>query len=172
MSKRPASDHARAAELLDQGLSYYRVARIIGCSRYYLQTHFPGQGRLREPVGELDRDRARQWLAQGLSHKEIARRLGVAASTVDGWFPGTRPAPRRLTLGEVARAEQLLDDGASYCEVARTLECDPEAIRQRFPGRGWTDEQRIEYIRMLRDLTDGHWIWGGRQDRRADWRTP
>lgn len=43
-----------------------------------------------------------------------------------------------------ARADALLTDGASYRETSKTLGCSRAALAKRFPGRGWTMEQRAD----------------------------
>lgn len=41
----------------------------------------------------------------------------------------------------------------SYEEVARTIGRQAKAIRKRFPGRGWTRQQCMEYTHAIRRCT-------------------
>lgn len=63
----------------------------------------------------------------------------------------TQPPIPPLSDEELAHASQLLDDGCSYMEVARTLGRSEYAVRHRFPGRGWSGQERMEWARMHRN---------------------
>lgn len=86
---------------------------------------------------------------------EIAAIVGVTTRTVARARNRTGTAQTRnplLTADELAHTERLLDDGASYVEVARTIGRSPRAIRDAFPGRGWTRAQMAEHIAVARRM--------------------
>lgn len=56
------------------------------------------------------------------------------------------------TPERTAFAESLLDDGWSYTEIARTYGYDANMLSKKFPGRGWTQEQRLEVRELNRKL--------------------
>lgn len=92
---------------------------------------------------------------RGLSTMAIAQRVGCSDRTVTRIRKRAgivQPHPQPLTTEECARADQLLTDGASYADVARTLGRDERAISNRFPGRGWTQQQRAEWRVLMRNI--------------------
>lgn len=102
---------------------------------------------------EVRRDTVRRLTAEGWSAQQIANKLGITARNVIRYRkalgisrPVAAPYPREVW----ERAEQMLDDGAPYAEVARTLGVSQHQVANRFPGRGWTLEQRSEWASFLR----------------------
>ena len=93
-------------------------------------------------------------LDEGQQAKELAKILDISEKTVRNWR--TKPKPvwihGKLQVPQVKldEAEGLLDDGASYYEAARTVGIRSETLRQHFPGRGWSQEQVIDYAVTVR----------------------
>lgn len=89
-----------------------------------------------------------QMSVSGKSTREICAQTGLKERTVQRIraelnTPGKVNRP--FTDEELATAQTMLDDGCSYAEVARTLGRRDHGIRQRFPGRGWSQEQIREW---------------------------
>jgi transposase len=94
----------------------------------------------------------RRLSADGLSVPQIAAAVGLNRATVQvirKRLGLSRTVPRPYPPETWERAEQLLDGGASYREVARTLGVSDQTIINHLPGRGWSEQQRVEYLRAL-----------------------
>lgn len=93
-----------------------------------------------------------EYVRQGLTVRQIAERLDVTTRTVWRYKHDlglTVPNPAPLPPERWVEAEQLLDEGAPYAEVARTIGCEWHAVKERFPGRGWTRTQCGIHARLL-----------------------
>lgn len=91
----------------------------------------------------------------GVSIADIAAALRVTERTVQRTkvhMGIAAPPPPPLTADELARAAQLLDDGASFAEVARSIGRSTHALRNHFPGRGWTHAQVVEFAVTVRRM--------------------
>lgn len=85
---------------------------------------------------------------------DIAAQLGVEDYTVRrrqvalGLRESTPRAP--ISAERLARAERMLrEDQASYLETARTVSVDVDTLRRRFPGLGWTSDDRASMAAVL-----------------------
>lgn len=89
----------------------------------------------------------------GHTVREICEQVGVGAWTVVATRREAgvgRGKVKPFTEDELETARQLLDDGASYSEVARTIGRDARVVARKFPGHGWSVEQRSEHVRVLK----------------------
>ena len=55
-----------------------------------------------------------------------------------------------MTAERLSNIEAMLNDGWSFKEINRTEGADMETLRKYFPGRSWSKEQCVEYLRMRR----------------------
>lgn len=55
---------------------------------------------------------------------------------------------RLVTADDIKQGNALFDGGASQAEVARTLGFGDSTIRRHFPGRGLSEEEISERIRI------------------------
>lgn len=106
-------------------------------------------------------ERIRVLTLLGATRQEIADELDIATATVSRvrrklGMQIRNPGPYAEEVFD--RALTLLDDGASYAEVARTLGVSAWSIAHRFPGRGWTQHQRLEYLRAI-GAHDPNYAW-------------
>lgn len=113
-----------------------------------------------------DLDAVREMTLANLTPAQIAARLGVEDYTVRRAQVNLQlhvPTPPKPIDEELAL--RLLTDGTGYSEAARTLDCDPPTLSRRFPGFGWTNEDRSVMASILknRDLARLH-----RELQRAD----
>ncbi|MGQ9348911.1 helix-turn-helix domain-containing protein [Mycolicibacterium gilvum] len=93
----------------------------------------------------------------GYTASQIAVILRITERTVQRYRVRTgcsQPAPLPLTPEEITRAEELLEDGCSLSEVARTIGRSHDAVVRRFQGRGWTRQQRAEFLHMVRRMRE------------------
>lgn len=91
---------------------------------------------------------------RGYTAREIAQALGVTMRTVtrSRRRTGVSTSPRYwMTDDEIAAARTLLEDGCSFAETARTLGRGASTIAAHFPGRGWTQDQVVEYATWRRE---------------------
>lgn len=103
------------------------------------------------------REKVAAMTKQGYSAADIAAILRITERTVQRYRVRTGCAqPKRppLTPEELARVEQLLNDGCSIAEAARTIGRAQTNLQQRFRGRGWTRQQRAEYLAMVRRMRE------------------
>jgi transposase-like protein len=106
-------------------------------------------------------DIAKEILDKGLGYTEAAKVSGISRGILSKKFPGMQQDSKfharnlrvRMSQEDIARMEQLLDDGASYAEVARTIGCSARAVARYFPNRGWTEDQTVEFMTMMRKTT-------------------
>lgn len=115
----------------------------------------PGSGRQKV----IDREQVRTRTLNGQSLEQIANELGfsmrgIANVRAELGLTGNRTS--RLTPERKARIEKMLDDGWSFAEITRTEGSDFNTLKRHFPGRQWTWEQRLEYLRTLRQLGVTH----------------
>ncbi|WQY91189.1 helix-turn-helix DNA binding domain protein [Mycobacterium phage Benzema] len=73
-----------------------------------------------------------------------------------------------MTKEQLARAEELLNEGCSYLEVSRTIGIAEFSIRLKFPGRGWTQEQKAEHKRLNDLFKRLDTIWGLERAQRGE----
>jgi len=140
-----------------QGWTTKQIAEALGCNRSWVRKVRRVNG-CRTDI-ELHHTRKYDWgrvvelTKQGLTVEAIADKLSMSRRHVtyirNRTHTTTRPAMSPLSDEQVERARQMLDDGASYAEIHRTL---GHAFNDRIPGRGWTREQTIEYVRATRRL--------------------
>jgi hypothetical protein len=101
------------------------------------------------------RERVETLTRAGQTAHQIATEIGVTARTVQrirSVVGIAKPKPSRLTDTEKLIALALIDDGASLTEAARTIGRSQRAVRQAFPGRGWTQQQSGAYSYITRRL--------------------
>lgn len=105
------------------------------------------------------RERITQLSKEGVPVAAIAVDVGVAVCTVIAVRKAAglnRWTVRPFTLDEDQRIRDLLADGASYAEVARTVGRHHQVIGRRYPGHGWTMQQRDEFTRLIRAHDDSN----------------
>jgi IS30 family transposase len=106
----------------------------------------------REHIHER-RDRVATLTRAGQTALQIADELGVTPRTVQrirSVVGIAKPKPPPLADDEKRIARVLLDDGASITEAARTIGRSQRALRDAFPGRGWTQQQSGAYSHIMR----------------------
>jgi len=91
------------------------------------------------------------------TQRNIAKIVGVTEDTVSKWFhdgnaPFSHPPVRqkKITQGQLNKAEELLNDGASLRETGRTLGISYSTVAQYFPGRGWSQDEIIDFATTMR----------------------
>lgn len=121
----------------------------------------PGNGAQRR----INRDQVKDLTLQGMTAAEIAEQLHCSASSVTQIRVklGITNPTHWMTDERKAQIQQWLDDGWSFAEISRTEGVAQETLRRHFPGRQWTPEQRLDYLRTLRQTGVTH---RGRYQRR------
>lgn len=107
--------------------------------------------------GKIDRQELSQLHEQGKTTSQLAEHFSAHVDSITriknelGLTIDKRMTPERL-----ARLTQMVNDGWSFKEIHRTEGADMETLRKYFPGRSWTHEQCIEYLRLRRMETKRH----------------
>jgi len=115
---------------------------------------------------KVDRDALAALVDQGLTTPQIAERLKVSQATIARHRAalGITTELPRMTPERRTRIAAMLDDGMPFAEIHRTEGAHPDTLRQHFPGRAWTTQQRAEHLSALRT---GRPDWNAPTYRRA-----
>ncbi|WNN95993.1 helix-turn-helix DNA binding domain protein [Arthrobacter phage Hirko] len=89
---------------------------------------------------------------QGLTTPQLAARFSVSPSTIarNRKRLGITTDVPRMTPERRTRIEAMLADGMPFAEIHRTEGAHPDTLRQHFPGRAWTVQQRAAHLSALR----------------------
>ena len=103
---------------------------------------------------KIDIEQYKKMYAEGCGRQEMADHFGVHRDTISVTRRKLKlpPFPKgedKYSPEDLAAVEAMLDEGLSFSEIQRSGGPAMLTLRRRFPGRGWSTEQRTELIRAL-----------------------
>lgn len=112
---------------------------------------------------KVDRAQLAKLTADGWTVNQLAKHFGAHPSSISrlrgSLGISTKPT---MTPERKAAIERMLADEWSFAEISRTEGADQATLRKHFPGRAWTEKQRIAHLSTLRRVHD----WNGKHHER------
>lgn len=102
---------------------------------------------------KYDHDLIARMIKRGTSTRDICAQVGCSEKVI---YDVKREiyGPGKSTLEgldeRLALASQMVADECSIDEIARTVHMAKQTIREYFPRAGWTNEQSLEFARLIK----------------------
>lgn len=113
---------------------------------------------------KVDRDELATLTSEGWTSEQLAERYNVHPTSIRR-LRGKLGISQQKTMTEERRAKiaAMIEDGWSFAEISRTEGADRVTLQRHFPGKQWTQEQRVEYQAALREASP--YYFNQRRDR-------